>query len=120
MGIRQHATPRHTRRDRGAVSKWRETKLRKYARGEDCLVRGPTCNGDPETTVLAHLRVANLSGMGHKPPDLVAVLACSSCHDYIDQRTPRDMPYDDWILLQYQALARTLAHWQESGKVKVA
>ncbi len=45
------------------------------------------CNGNPETTVLAHIRIAGLCGTGIKPPDLIAAIACSSCHDEIDRRT---------------------------------
>ena len=61
------------------------TDLRKLARGRDCLVRLPiVCNGNPETTVLAHYRLAGLSGMGIKADDLFGAWACSSCHNYID------------------------------------
>ena len=62
--------------------------LRKAARGRECQVRIPgVCNGNPETTVLAHIRIAGLCGTGIKPPDLIAAIACSSCHDEIDRRT---------------------------------
>jgi len=40
------------------------TNLRKEARGRNCQVRLPgICNGNPETTVLAHYRMAGLNGM---------------------------------------------------------
>lgn len=36
----------------------RQTKLTKAARGRECQVRIPgVCNGNPETTVLAHYRL---------------------------------------------------------------
>jgi hypothetical protein len=61
------------------------TDLRKQARGRDCTVRIPACcNGDPETTVLAHYRLSGISGMGMKPPDAIGAWCCSAYHTYID------------------------------------
>ncbi len=61
------------------------TKLRKLARGRDCQIRLPgVCNFNPETTVLAHYRMAGVSGMGMKAPDVCAAWACSACHSYVD------------------------------------
>ena len=58
--------------------------LRKAARGRECQVRIPgVCNGNPETSVLAHIRLTGLCGTGTKPPDLIATIACSACHDEI-------------------------------------
>jgi hypothetical protein len=52
-----------------------------------CQVRlGGICNGNTETTVLAHYRLAGTCGMGLKPPDLLGAWCCSSCHDVIDGR----------------------------------
>jgi hypothetical protein len=60
-------------------------KLREYARGQDCQIRLPgICNGNPETTVLAHFRMAGISGMGIKSPDVLGAHACSDCHGYVD------------------------------------
>ena len=62
--------------------------LRKAARSRECQVRIPgVCNGNPETSVLAHIRLTGLCGTGIKPPDLIATIACSACHDEIDRRT---------------------------------
>lgn len=59
--------------------------LRKLAKGKPCMVRIPgVCNGNPETTVLAHYRLAGISGMGLKPPDLIGAWCCSSCHYVVD------------------------------------
>ncbi len=56
--------------------------LRRLARGQQCCVRIPgVCNGNPETTVLAHL---NGGGMGMKHHNLVAAWSCSSCHAWLD------------------------------------
>ena len=58
------------------------TKLRKAARGQDCMVIIPdVCNGNPETVVLAHL---NGGGMGYKHHDFLGAWACSSCHSWLD------------------------------------
>ena len=62
--------------------------MRKAARGKACTLRIPTvCNGNPETTVLAHVRRPWNAGVGMKPSDLHAVFACSACHDELDGRT---------------------------------
>ena len=63
--------------------------LRAMARDQDCQIRLPgICNGSNETTVLAHYRLAGISGMGMKSPDLIGAWACSACHAYVD--THRD------------------------------
>lgn len=68
--------------------------LREWARGRPCLVRIPdVCNGDPATSVLAHIRRAGAGGIGLKPPDLCATVACSNCHDRLDGRTA----WPDWF-----------------------
>lgn len=60
------------------------SKYTRSARGQECQVRIPgVCNGNPETTVLAHL---NGAGMGMKHADIHGAYACSSCHDVIDGR----------------------------------
>jgi hypothetical protein len=60
--------------------------LRKRARGKECQVRlVGVCNFNPETTVLAHVRLIGISGMGMKVPfDLLGSWACSACHAYVD------------------------------------
>jgi hypothetical protein len=65
----------------------RKVDLRKEARGRECQVRLPyVCNGNPETTVLAHFRLIGMSGMGMKPPDLFGSWCCSAFHDVVDRR----------------------------------
>ncbi len=68
----------------------KSTKLTKAARGRDCQVRVPgLCNFNPETTVLAHYRMAGTCGMGCKPHDIQGAWACSACHDWVDGRRPQ-------------------------------
>lgn len=58
--------------------------LGKAARGRECTVLIPGyCNGNPETSVLAHYRLAGTSGTGCKPDDTQAAIACNCCHDLI-------------------------------------
>lgn len=87
----------------------RQTKLTKAARGRDCQVRVPgVCNGDPETTVLAHYRLADTSGMGCKPNDFQGAWACSACHDYVDGRSHNRREYD----------RPTARHWHAEGVMR--
>lgn len=58
------------------------SKIRKSAKGQPCLVRVPgICNGNSETTVLAHL---NGAGLGAKAGDHEGAYCCSSCHGWLD------------------------------------
>jgi len=93
--------------------------LRKLARGRDCQVRIPgVCNFDPDTTVLAHYRLAGLCGMGLKSHDLFGAWACSSCHDEIDRRT-RTCDVDFVSLAHLEGVMRTLAVLISEGRVSV-
>ena len=59
--------------------------LREFARGQRCQVWLPGClDPDRSTVILAHLRRANVAGVGQKPPDLIGVHACHACHRVID------------------------------------
>ena len=59
--------------------------LRKLARDKPCMVRLPgICCGDPATTVLAHVRLPGLSGMGIKAWDGHGAWCCHTCHAYAD------------------------------------
>ena len=74
--------------------KYAMTNLRNLARDQECQVRiYGVCNHNPETTVLAHLRLGGVAGMGQKPPDFPGcfVFACSNCHDVIDGRQKSDL-----------------------------
>lgn len=93
------------------------SKLTESARGQECHVRIPgVCNGNPETTVLAHLKPTGHGTMGGKPPDICGVFACSDCHDVIDGR--RGLPGDygnglkQWV---HDGHLRTLIWWHNNG-----
>lgn len=88
--------------------------LRNYARGMPCMIRMPgVCNGDPETTVLCHLRMAGISGMGLKANDLLATWGCSACHRYCDTHGI------DGRTALLEGMARTQAHLLDRGFVHV-
>jgi len=89
--------------------------LRREAQGKPCQVRYEgICNGDPQTTVLAHVRVIGVSGMGMKAPDLLGVWACSACHAHAD--THKDAESERDFL---RGLVRTLAELNRRGRIKV-
>lgn len=84
--------------------------LRKAAKGRECQVRlEGVCNGDPATVVLAHYRLAGVSGMGMKSPDLIGAWACSACHDAIDRRAHTDLERDYVRLAHAEGVFRTQA-----------
>lgn len=92
-------------------------KLRRSARGQDCLVRIPgVCNWNTETTVLAHLGGA---GIGIKKDDPQAAFCCSSCHDEIDRRT-RIYDADYAELCHRRGVERTQEYWLHNGFMSIA
>lgn len=78
--------------------------LRDYAKGKPCQIRvSGVCNFNPETTVLAHLRMMGITGAGQKAPDQLGAWACSDCHEITERRKA-----DTEIQLAFfQGMART-------------
>ena len=93
--------------------------LRKAAKDRGCTVRIPgVCNFNSATTVLAHIRLTGVSGMGMKSPDLLGAWACSACHDEIDGRTRKSgMTRDELRLAHFEGMARTIAQLRKEGLV---
>lgn len=90
-------------------------KIRDSARGEDCSLRMiGVCNFNSETTVLAHLP-CGMKGVGMKSPDIMAVYACSSCHDVLDGRGKGDIDWRDIL----RALAETQCKFFEKGLLTI-
>ena len=88
--------------------------LRDYARGMPCMIRMPgICNGDPATTVLCHLRMVGITGMGMKANDLLGAWGCSACHKYVDTHGI------DGRTALLEGMARTQALILDRGLVKV-
>ncbi len=95
------------------------TNLREEARGRECQVRSPVCNFDSETTVLAHIRMSGISGMGYKAPDLLGAWCCSACHTLVDTGCYGDVELlpDDRDLLLLRGVMRTQAQLIREGKL---
>lgn len=92
--------------------------LRNLARGQPCQVRLPDiCNHNPETTVLAHFRMAGIAGMGIKAPDLIGAWACSACHAAIDRQTHTNLDRDYVRLAHLEGMARTINELIRLGKI---
>ena len=84
--------------------------LRKLAQGKPCMVRLPGCNHNPETTVLAHYRLAGYAGMSKKPDDFAfGAWCCSACHDLVDGRTKSDHDRQTLRLAHAEGCLRTQA-----------
>jgi hypothetical protein len=93
--------------------------LRKEAKGRECMVRlTGICNHDPNTVVLAHIRMMGISGMGLKADDLIGAWACSSCHDAIDRRSHTDLDRDFVKLAHLEGVMRTISILRREGKIK--
>jgi len=95
------------------------SKITESSRGQECQVREPgICNGNPETTVFAHL---NGGGMGMKHSDLHGADACSNCHHWLDvgyanlgyTKASRDLAH-------YQAMVRTQKRLLKEGLITLA
>ena len=92
--------------------------LRTLARGRECQVRIPgVCNRDPATTVLAHIRMAGITGIGMKAKDLLGAHCCSACHDATDGRTQTTYSRDYLRLAHPEGMARTLAILLDEGVI---
>ncbi|WIJ58410.1 DUF1364 domain-containing protein [Citrobacter portucalensis] len=91
--------------------------LTKQARGRMCTVRIPgICNFNPETSVLAHYRLAGTCGAACKPDDMQGAIACSACHDLIDGRTKtKEFTRDELRLMHAEGVLRTQQIWREEG-----
>ena len=76
------------------------------------------CNHNSETVVLAHYRLAGVSGMGMKSPDIIGAWACSACHDAIDRRDHTNLERDFVRLAHLDGMVRTIAQLVKEGLVK--
>lgn len=59
----------------------KQDKYTKSAQGQDCQIRSPACNHNPETVVFCHL---NGAGIGEKMQNIHGAYGCSKCHDFVD------------------------------------
>ena len=98
----------------------RSQKLRRSAKGHPCTLRIPgICNGDADTSILAHPPIAN-GGWSMKASDEAGAICCSACHDVIDGRAkvhdlkPHEL-YECWI----RGHQETLTYWRQMGLISI-
>lgn len=91
--------------------------ITKSAQGENCTVRIiGCCNGNPETTVLAHLNgIRYKHGTGQKVNDLHGAYCCSGCHDAIDERVRTSYSKDELKLFHLEGVIETQLRLIEKG-----
>jgi hypothetical protein len=91
--------------------------ITKSAQGENCTVRIiGYCNGNPETTVLAHLSGIRYGhGTGQKVNDLHGAYCCSGCHDAIDGRVRTNYTRDELKLSHLEGVIETQLKLIEKG-----
>lgn len=79
--------------------------VRDAARNQPCTLQiVNVCNGQWDTTVLAHLPDES-HGIARKADDLSACFACDACHSVIDGRAkwpPAEVEHKDWYLRRAQ------------------
>lgn len=85
------------------------SKITESAKGESCTIRVPAhCNGNSETTVLAHINGVRFGhGTGIKVDDTLAAYACSDCHDVVDGRQRSDYTRNELKLMHYEGVFET-------------
>lgn len=93
------------------------TKLRKSAKGQDCMVNiWGVCNNRPETVVLAHL---NGGGGGMKHHDMFGAFACSACHEWLDGGYVRSTDRKERDAIHAEAIHRTQQWWLDNNFIEV-
>lgn len=95
--------------------------ITKSAQGENCCIRVPGyCNGNPETTVLAHINGVRFGhGTGQKVAwDGLAAYACSDCHDVVDGRQRSNYSRAELKLMHYEGVFETMLILIKKGLMK--
>ncbi len=112
-------TPLKAKAPMKKASKPKMTPIRQSAKGQPCQVGVPgVCNGNPETTVLAH---RNGAGMSCKASDEDAAYACSDCHEWLDGGYVRHgVTRPERDELHSEAIARTRLILITKGRLEVA
>lgn len=96
------------------------SKLRDLARGQPCQVRIPGCcvDGDHSTTVLAHVRMAGITGVAMKAHDLLGAWCCATCHDVADGRVKTEYSKLELRVWHLEGVMRTQAALIRMGVLK--
>jgi len=96
------------------------SSLRQQARGRPCQIRVPgICNHNAETTVGCHYRLAGISGVGHKAPDLFIAWGCSDCHRAVDMQYSANWTVDDLRIMHLEGVIRTQFILLNEGHINV-
>jgi hypothetical protein len=97
--------------------RWQSKKYRDAAKDQPCQMRIPgVCNGNNETTVLAH---ANGAGWALKSDDYNAADMCSACHDEFDGKTHKSgLELDHLGIFFVDARYKTIVNRIERGILK--
>lgn len=91
----------------------RLVNLRQQAADRTCQVRLPGCQHAP--TVLAHVRLSGISGMGLKAPDVLGAWACDACHKAYDVHGSSGMERDFVDKSFLEGVVRTQAALVKEG-----
>jgi Protein of unknown function (DUF1364) len=85
------------------------SKITLSAKGEACTIRIiGYCNGNPETTVLAHINGVRFGhGTGQKVNDILAAYACSDCHEIVDGRQRSNYTRSEIKIYHYEGVLET-------------
>lgn len=90
--------------------------LRKLAQGQQCQVRiEGVCSCDQNTTVLHHIRMSGVTGMGMKANDLLGAWVCSSCHSAIHGQIKTEFTHEEIKLRELEGVIRTQAQLIQMG-----
>lgn len=96
------------------------SKIRQFARNQECTVQLPCCNHDPATTVLAHLRMSGITGIGQKAPDILGAHCCSRCHTAGDTYGASEGYERDFVRLAFlEGVMRTQYRLIKAGLLKI-
>lgn len=101
----------------------RSTKVTRSAKGKTCTARFPgICNGNPETTVWAHLNGGAFGkGAARKAHDVLGFHACFDCHSYYDvgHGTRALLDNDTFLECLLEAVCETYVRLIRAGIVVV-
>lgn len=95
----------------------KQTPITRSAKGEACTIRLPTiCNGNPETTVFAHINGVRFGhGVGIKTK--LGAYACCACHDYLDGRVKNNFDKEYLKLAHLEGVIETLIRLEQKGLI---
>jgi hypothetical protein len=92
--------------------------LRANAEMRPCMIRIPeVCSHNDAETVLCHARLAGITGVGQKAPDLLGAWGCMHCHAEVDGRTRKVQDRGAVKIAFYEGVLRTQNVLIREGRV---